>query len=124
VRISSISRAADCIAFNKGHTSAIAGNYVHESVLHEIAPGIEGANLHCCHIASIMVEGAGIPAGWALEKVVPQNCQITGGILVRADAGQTAQENEAYIEEGVAPRGHSEMELGCGDSEPICTALC
>ena len=42
-------------------------------------------------------------AGWALEEAEPRNCQIPGGVLVRADGGQTAQENDGYIEEEMAP---------------------
>jgi len=89
--------SAHCIAFTKRHTSAIVGSYIHESVLPKIAPGIERAKLHYFLIASIIVEGVGSVAGWALEQAVPRNCQITGGILVRADGGQTAQENDGYI---------------------------
>ena len=120
-----MSGAAVGMAFTKRHMSAIVGNYLHPKVLQEISPGIEGANLHCCPIASIIVEEVGSLAGWALEEAVPQNCQITGGVLVRADGGQTAQENDGYIEEDMAPQGHSEMELGCVViRKPIWIALC
>ena len=124
--ISSISGAADCLAFTKRHASAIAGSFVHKSVLHEIPPGVEGANLHCRSIASIVVEGVGSLAGCALEEVVHRNCQITGGVLVRADGGQTAQEGDGYIEEELAPGVHYKIGPSCrySDPKPISTAVC
>ena len=116
--------AAHCIAFTKRHTSAIAGSYIHESVLPKIDPGIERAKLHCFPTAGIIVEGVGSLVGWALEEVVPPNRQITGDVLVRADGGQIAQENDGYIEEEMAPRGHSEIGSSYSDSEPVCTVCC
>jgi len=105
--------------------SATAGKFAHGSGLHKVVPGIEGANLQCCSIASTIVEEAESLEGWALEGALPRNCQITGGVLVRTDGVQTAQENDGYIEEEMAPRGHSEMELGCVViRKPIWAALC
>ena len=119
-----MSGAADCIGFTKRHTSAIVGSLVHESVLHEIAPRVEGANLHCCSIASIIGEGVGSLAGWALGEVVHRNCQITGGVLVRADGGQTAQEDDGYIEEELVPGVHYKIGPSCRYSDPETNFYC
>ena len=53
-----------------------------------------------------------------------QNCRIKGCILVEVYGGQTEQEDDGYIEEETAPRGHYEIGLSYVIEKLICTVVC